>query len=298
MNHLPLTVCLVFAFTYLWIVIEFAKKPKKRRKTAIDALIFTIIIVLLFLFGPLIAISPIKPGYETRVEGTITIIYPNAFSPEADRFLETTKKAERNMYSIYQETYPVKIIWAKSSFDMMRFVGRSHGGAAGLAAIVVSPDRMDEGVLTHELSHRYLQQKVGKLGIFFPRWFDEGLATYLGHTDSMAKYTSDGIIRDALQKGLYQKDLSYWNGLIGYIHWLQDVRKRPMEIYSQSYFLIKYLADTYGEEKLKSLIEESKSARGFDEAFFRVYQLTVNDFHQSFLAAFKESHQMQGETNL
>lgn len=290
MSNLPLAIYLIFALTYLWIAVEFVKKPKQRKKTFVEALIFTTTITILFLFGPLIALSPIKPGYKTKTEGTITIIYPNEFAPEADHFLATAKKAEQNVNAIYQETYPIKFIWAKSSFDMMRFVGRSHGGAAGMAAIVLSPDRMDEGVVTHELSHRYLQQKVGKLSIFFPRWFDEGLATYLGHTDSMAKYLSDGIIRDALQRNLYQKDLSYWNGITGYIRWLSDVRRRPMEIYSQTYFLVKYLADTYGEEKLKALIEESKSAKNFDEAFFKTYQFSVDEFHQSFLEAFQESH--------
>lgn len=292
MEYLPLALYLIFALVYLRVAFEFIKKPKQRRKTVADGLVFTVVIVLLFLFGPLIALSPVKPGYETKKEESITIIYPTNLASEADRFLATVKKAEQNVYSIYQETYPMKFIWAKSSFDMMRFVGRSHGGAAGLIAIVVGRDRMDEGIITHELSHRYLQQKAGKLGIFFPRWFDEGLATYLGHTNSMAKYTNDGIIRDALQKNLYQKELSYWNGLIGYVRWLKDVRNRPMEIYTQSFFLVKYLADTQGEEKIKALIEESKNAKTFEKAFLEIYQLSTEDFHKNFLKTFQENHSL------
>jgi len=254
------------------------------RYLATNLSVYIVAAVLLLLFGPFFLLSPVKINHQVKQDGKITLVYPNDLAYDYERFAYLTKKAQDNVYDLYQQIVPIKFLLVSSNVNMVRYGSPPVAAARGLAGINVRFSKMDEGVLTHELSHHYLSQTTGRNPFYFPRWFDEGLATYLGDMDSMVKFTQASVLKNSLDKGLYQEDLVYWNGFTGHLRWLVlDLRARPLEAYTQSYFLVKFLADDYGKDNLRNLIWESKTSPSFEQAFQTVYQMSLDEFHQKFL---------------
>jgi len=247
--------------------------------------VYALTTVLFLFFGPFFLFSPIKINHQVKQDGQITLVYPNNLAYDYDNFLYLAKKAQDNVFDVYQEIVPVKFLLVDSDIDMVRYGSPPAVAAArGLAGINVRFNKMDEGVLTHELSHHYLSETTGRIAFYFPRWFDEGLATYLGSMDSMSKFTKASVLKNSLDRGLYQEDLIYWNGFGGHLRWLVlDLRSRPLEAYTQSYFLVRFLVEEYGRDNLRNLIWESKTSPSFEQAFQTVYQMDLDEFHQNFL---------------
>lgn len=113
---------------------------------------------------------------------------------------------------------------------------KKAGGSSNSEAIFIKKNYWDLGVLTHEMAHQYLQKSTKRLSFYFPRWFDEGLATYLGSTGRLKKFTTIEELTKTLNSGFYERDLGYWNGLFGVLRWtLKDIRYRPSVIYTETY---------------------------------------------------------------
>ena len=89
-------------------------------------------------------LSPFKLGYSTFQEDNITFYYPKG----------------------------------KSDLEMLRFGSYPRGGGSGNElGIIIREGRLPAGKIANEMSHRNLAMLVGKPAVFYPRWFDEGLAS-------------------------------------------------------------------------------------------------------------------------
>jgi len=282
---------LALAAGILGFIAEFHRAKDKRKCVLKNAAVAIPILIAFFLFGPLFILSPVKIGYTVVKEGETTFLYPKkTSSQEVADFRGAALNAEDVVKDFYGTSISTRFLLANTRFDMFRFgTHPAAGGANGLGGIYIRKDKIDEGVITHELSHRYLAETVRGNPFFFPRWFDEGLATYLGHMGQMAKYTNDGILKDSIKEGTYQQDLSYWNGLLGKLRWtFLDINRRSIEIYTQTYFLVRFMIQEYGEGQFKSFLNECETAKTFDAAFKKVYGVTVSEFHQDFLSSVGE----------
>jgi len=121
---------------------------------------------------------------------------------------------------------------------------------------------------------------VGRSGHFFPRWFDEGLASYLGKMDY---YKNIPELKDSLREGLYKQDLDRWNGLSGYVNWtIFDVRCCGRQIYGQTYQMVKFLFDRFGEDKIYQLLQNAKET-SFEQAFKTTFGVSIDEYHRQFI---------------
>ena len=59
---------------------------------------------------------------------------------------------------------------------------------------------------------------------FSALWFDEGLAIYLGHSGSLARFTQPEQLEKLVNDQRYSKDLSRWNGFAGQLRWMKEVK--------------------------------------------------------------------------
>ena len=287
MSLLHIVLVLVLLVIVVSIAVETYRAENKKKTLLRNITIGVPVVVGLLLFGPLFMISPIKLGHTVAHDGSSTIIYPNKLAHEAQHFTEAIQQAKVSVTSIYDEEVPTQFLLVGSSLDMLRFGGSATsraGGSGSIAGVFIRQDRIDVGVITHELSHRHLQEITGKISPYYPRWFDEGLATYLGHTGQMERYTDEGVLKDSLKNGTYQRDLDYWKGLLGHLRWsFIDCRQRPREIYTQAFFMVQFLAEEYSEDKLRLLVRECKTSPSFEEAFQKIYGLSTEIFHEHFL---------------
>lgn len=199
-------------------------KADDRKKYLIkEAVIGVPIIMLLFLFGPLILLSPIKPGFASISKGKLTVYYPTNWPDKGEELVENAQRAVRTLEDFYQIPVKTKVLMAGTKLDSLRLTGNPLAGGTGSdLGIIVRYDKANEGVITHEMSHIILPKMTGRSGHFFPRWFDEGLASYLGKMDY---YRGIEDLKESLENGFYKRDLSRWNGLLGKISWtVFDVR--------------------------------------------------------------------------
>jgi len=255
-----------------------------------NAFFLGVSILLLFLFGPLFSFSPLKIGYQTQKIGSKTIVYPRGWEAKKESFVQLINQAEENVLGFYPQQFPFTIVLAKSSFDLLRFTGMGRGGNNSLGRIYISSDYMDEGVITAELSHYYLFNTAKRSPLYFPRWFDEGLAIYLGHQGFTARFTQPEQLEKLINDQHYSKDLNRWNGVAGQLRWMKEIKTGGYvtNIYTHSYFAVRFLTEEYGVERLKSLVREAKTNPSFENAFQNIYGLSTKEFGELFLNSAEE----------
>ena len=115
-------------------------------------------------------------------------------------------------------------------------------------------------LLTHELIHIYLDQKVGIYKPFVPAWLNEGLANYFTTSQNKRKnnYGSEDWFKLQNMHNVPGKP--------------QDVHK----FYSQSEKVVAYLMQSYGHEKMDALLKELSSGQKIDAAMLKSYGFSVN----------------------
>jgi hypothetical protein len=125
--------------------------------------------------------------------------------------------------------------------------------------------------IRHELAHLVIGQ-FGRscLGGSRPTWLEEGLATYAEGepVDEVLQHIENGIKNDSFQP------VRSLNGAF------PAHSESANAAYSQSFSLVDFLLQTYGQEDLQSLILELAAAEGYDDALENVYGFNVDGLEQ------------------
>ena len=165
---------------------------------------------------------------------------------------------------------PIKIYIYASDSDLKGAMISSNewsGGVAftdfGIIAISISPSELDWGkkALVHELTHLVVRQATFSPYGQLPLWLDEGLATYNeGELDPVLRsYLGEAILEDELisVRSLCSPFSAY--------------SEKAYLSYAQSYSLVEYLLDNYGQDKMLDLLALLKQGSTYDEALTEVY---------------------------
>jgi len=261
------------------------KSTDKKKYLTKNVFYLALSLILLLLFGPLFGLSPLKIGYQTQKIENKTIIYPHNWQDEQEKLVQLVDQAEEEVLVIFPQQLPVTFILVKNNFDLLRFTGQRKGGNNFLGKVYIADGSMDKGVITHELAHYYLHQTIAGPSFSLPRWFDEGLATYLGHSDSMTRFTQPETLERLLNDNHYPKDLNYWNGFGGQLRWMWQIYRGGYVsyMYTHSYYLIKFLIKEYGLDNFQALIEKLENSSSFEKTFQSVYGFTSDQFNNNFI---------------
>lgn len=295
----------LFAALLLFIILDMLRGylPAKNKKNYLikNITILMVVFVALFLFGPFFLLSPVKLGYSALKEDNLTLYYPGNRIDVANEIMRIAKEANRTNESFYRRPIQEKVLVVFSDFDMLRFGAPPGAGGAGTPfGINVKAGRATLPVLTHEMSHRNLPKIVGttKSNLSFPRWFDEGLASYLGKMDY---YKTLNDLQVDLKEGRYKKDITKWRGLPGMFQWqylvLWSRDRNPKLLYGQVYQMTKYLFEKYGEEKVYQAVIKTKAMK-FEDAFKETFGVSEEDFHNEFINYLYNFSQTPKSTNL
>jgi len=282
---------ILFFLIGLFVIIDIVRgylKTKDKKKYLVSNLAGTaIVVVLLFLFGPLFVLSPIKLGYSSLKEGNIILYYPAGRIDFARDMMEKIKIAEKDNRDFYKTTTSMPIIMAFSKLDMLRFgAPPDAGGVGNELAVIVNERKVSVNVIAHEMSHRNLRYITGKI-FPVPNWFDEGMASYIG---KMNYYAGRTDLKRELEEGRYHRDITKLRGVFGTTGWLKIVfiDKRSRSVYGQTYEMIKYLFDKYGQDKVYNFVLSVKNT-DFDTAFKNSFVMTPEEFHQEFISNLQAS---------
>ncbi len=170
---------------------------------------------------------------------------------------------------------PIKIYIYASTSDLqgaMIFPHEWSGGVAftgfGIIAIGIPPSNLDWGkkALVHELTHLVVHQATfspyGKL----PLWLDEGLATY-------NEGELDPVLRSYLEGAILEDELISVRSLCSPF---SAYSEKAYLSYAQSYSLVEYLLDNYGQDRMLDLLTLLKQGSTYDEALIEVYGFDID----------------------
>lgn len=170
---------------------------------------------------------------------------------------------------------PIKIYVYASASDLqgaMIFPREWTGGAAftefGIIAIGISPGQLDWGkrALVHELTHLVVHQATFSPYGELPTWLDEGLAMY-----------NEGELGPSFQSTLQQAASE--DKLISVRSLCSPFSAEPGKAYlsyAESYSLVEYLLDNYGQVKMLNLLTLLKQGNTYDEALTQVYGFDID----------------------
>ncbi|MBM4433176.1 MAG: peptidase MA domain-containing protein [Chloroflexi bacterium] len=165
---------------------------------------------------------------------------------------------------------PVRLYIYASSEDLrggLIFPTEWTGGQAftrqGIIAIGIALDELDWGerAVTHELAHMVTHQMTYNPYSGLPTWLEEGLAMY-AEGELEPAYAS--ILSEAVDG----------ESLITVRSLASPFSANPMEAYlayAQSYSIVKFLIDNYGQDKMFDLLSTFEQGSGYDEALEKVY---------------------------
>jgi hypothetical protein len=141
----------------------------------------------------------------------------------------------------------------------------------------ISESNLDWGrdAIVHELTHVLVGHLTFSCLGDVPTWLNEGLAVYSeGELDPVsARQLEDAIRADAL---LTVRSLS--SGF-------SEVADKAYLSYSQSYSITKFLVETYGQEKMTSLLLSLRDGLTIDEALLQTYGFDVEGLEGAWRAA-------------
>jgi hypothetical protein len=170
---------------------------------------------------------------------------------------------------------PIKIYIYASDSDLKGAMISSNewsGGVAftdfGIIAISIPPSELDWGkkALVHELTHLVVRQATFSPYGQLPLWLDEGLAMYNeGELDPVFRsYLEEAILEDKLisVRSLCSPFSAY--------------SEKASLSYAESYSLVKYLLDNYGQSKMLDLLALLKQGSTYDEALTAVYGFDID----------------------
>lgn len=262
------------------------KAKDKKRYLVKNGVGLVVVVLMLFLFGPLVLVSPLKPGFKVSQDGRAVLYHQTSLPQDkAAEILGMIKQAELDNERFFGSSKTLPVYAVSGPLNLLRLGAQPKAGGIGSSlGIVVNTGKASSNVIAHEMSHRNLSIAVGKLSLAFPRWFDEGLASYIG---KMNYYKKPEDLKRDWQQGIYLKDLFEWKGLGGLLkwHWYILTGQNPRQLYGQVYLMTKYLFDYFGEDKVREFLILNK-AESFKPAFEMTFGMTQTQFNDAFVQSF------------
>ncbi len=127
--------------------------------------------------------------------------------------------------------------------------------------------------IPHELAHLFYQAICDKTYVRIPAWFREGLAVYNERTDHSREMA---IVQAAVEEGqlasLYELDGRF-----------TSVYEDTISLsYAESYSVIAYMVDTYGEETVGKIIVDLAKNKRFEKALDQEAGLTLEQLEKNY----------------
>jgi hypothetical protein len=189
---------------------------------------------------------------------------------------------------------PIKIYVYASASDLqagMVFPQEWTGGVAftefSIIAIGISPARLDWGkrALVHELTHLVVHQAVFSPYGQLPTWLDEGLAMY-------NEGELEPHFQSRLQTAIREGELISVRSLCSPFSAQTDI---AYVSYAQSYSLVEYLLNSYGQDSMLELLTLFKQGSTYDDALIEVYGFDIDGLDARWRAGLTSSSALAGD---
>ncbi len=179
--------------------------------------------------------------------------------------------------------FPVIILLYANDEDFNSWLFYSHDWVGGMAfpslgittQILPSSSNLSwiENVIPHEIAHLFFFQVINADIYFWPSWLDEGLAQYYEFSDN--EVALERVVQAAHDKALLP--LVLISGDFG-----SDPEQAYLA-YDQSYSVVFYMLETWGQDGLQKLIANFREGMGYREAVEGAYQISWEEFEAGWI---------------
>jgi hypothetical protein len=215
--------------------------------------------------------------WQSITEGNITLYWYYGDIDFADELMQVCQGA---LVSLMEDTGayledPITIYIYSSSSDLrnaMIFAQEWAGGVAypgyGVIAIGISKSNIEWGksALIHEMTHLVTHQMTSNLYNSIPVWLDEGISMC---TEGELDDTYESYLEEAVQDGTLISVQNLCSPFSAY-------SDKSYLSYSESYSLVAFLIENYGQEKMFELLTTFKNGSTYDDALLTVYGFDID----------------------
>lgn len=224
--------------------------------------------------------------WQTLADGNLRIHWYRGSEAFAREILAAARQGlALNKQSAGIEPSGVIEIYVYGDYEALRsavlYTPSWTGGMAfpefNIVIIGISPNNLEWGkdATVHELTHVLVGNLTFSCLGDVPTWLNEGLAVYSeGGLDSASRQQLDQAIR--------QDTLLTVRSLSG---GFSEVADKANLSYSQSYSIVKFLVETYGQPKMNELLLTLRDGTPIDEALRKVYGFDVEGLEDAWRAA-------------
>ncbi|PWH17471.1 MAG: hypothetical protein DDG60_01970 [Anaerolineae bacterium] len=224
--------------------------------------------------------------WQSLTEGNVRIHWYKGNQAFAREILAAAREGlARNEKSAGLKPNGTIEIYIYGDYDALRsavlYTPSWTGGMAfpefNIVIIGISPNNLEWGknATVHELTHVLVGNLTFSCLGDVPTWLNEGLAVYSeGGLDS----TSQRQLNQAIQQNTLLTVRSLSGGF-------SEVADKANLSYSQSYSIVKFLVETYGQPKMNELLLALRDGTPIDDALRQVYGFDVEGLEDAWRAA-------------
>ena len=247
-----------------------------------------ILFVMYLFWGPLFPWNSVKPGYK-KIKSSKATIFISGFDKDRDRVAYNLDKIirEEEVFHGLEFKKNFRIIILGKESNMKRYLpwikGSGYSVSLGfLNTIYIGPNARispfgTEVFLKHEMSHLLIHQNTSSgrnnMEMLRQGWLTEGLASYFGGPHY---YDKEHFVELWTKKGLQFNSLYMGNP--------HEMDRNTIRLkYTYYRFLIEFLIETYGLDKLQSYVKNySENPENYEEIFLGIYNNHLNDLLRDF----------------
>ena len=211
-------------------------------------------------------------SWQSLTEGKVTLYWYQGDNSFAGELMSAAQQAlERlNEYTAAELERPVKLYVYADAQDLqgsMIYPQEWTGGVAftryGIMAIGIAPEKLDWGkkAIAHELTHLVIHQVTLNPYNEIPTWLDEGLAM---RSEGPLSVSFSLYLDRAIAEGSLISVQSLSSPFSAYAD-------EASLSYAQSYSLVEFIIDSYGQGKMFELLNAFKEGSTYDGALEKVY---------------------------
>jgi hypothetical protein len=210
--------------------------------------------------------------WQSLTEGKVTLYWyegdESFIRALMDAGQQTLVRLEKDTGAALEK--PVNIYIYGSSQDLlgaMIFPQEWTGGVTyvrySTIAIGIPIDSLEWGkrAMAHELTHLVIHQVVFNPYNDLPTWLDEGIAMY-------AEGELESAFAALLDKAIAEDKLISVRSLSSPF---SAYAEESVLAYAQSYSIVKFLVNNYGQSKMLELLSTFRQGSGYDQALLKVY---------------------------
>ncbi len=208
--------------------------------------------------------------WKTITEKNMTVWYYSGSEDEARAVLEAGLESEQRASALLQTTVdiPVRIFYYRTAEEMgPAILGNNSENVVTLGEVVysdaamVAADASPKDIARHEVAH-IVQRAALKASYNPPDWVTEGMAVYM---QSQPFRGQRGAVDSAIESGRVLSVRSMSSASSGGL--AQNVEL----FYGESWSLVKFLIETYGDQKFADLYRAIDAGAGTAGALQQVY---------------------------